>query len=54
MTLIYSLIEQKTAAQKVLLSPDVLFCISNYIDRQDDVFNCLFVNTVWTMVRIKR
>ncbi|RGB25432.1 hypothetical protein C1646_771726 [Rhizophagus diaphanus] len=54
MTLIYSLIEQNTAAQKVLLSPDVLFCISNYIDRQDDTFNCLFVNTVWTMVLVRQ
>ncbi|CAI2174826.1 16539_t:CDS:2 [Funneliformis geosporum] len=46
--------ERKTAAQKVLLSPDVLFCISNYIDRQDDIFNCLFVNTIWTLVMVRQ
>ncbi|RIA90523.1 hypothetical protein C1645_805699 [Glomus cerebriforme] len=54
MSLIYSLMDRKSAAQKVLLSPDVLFCISNYIDRQDDIFNCLFVNTIWTMVLVRQ
>ncbi|CAG8520876.1 7412_t:CDS:2 [Funneliformis mosseae] len=46
--------ERKTAAQKGLLSPDVLFCISNYIDRQDDTFNYLFVNTTWTLVMVRQ
>lgn len=46
--------ERLTAAQKVLLTPDVLYGISSYFDRQDDLLKCVFVHPIWAIVFIKQ
>ncbi|CAG8727042.1 3235_t:CDS:2, partial [Gigaspora rosea] len=46
--------ERLTAAQKVLLTPDVLYGISSYFDRQDDLLKCVFVHPIWAIVFIRQ
>ncbi|CAG8575461.1 9045_t:CDS:2 [Acaulospora morrowiae] len=41
--------ERRTPAQKALLTADILFSISSFFERQDDVLKCLFVHPTWTM-----
>ncbi|RHZ50131.1 hypothetical protein Glove_505g23 [Diversispora epigaea] len=46
--------ERSTPAQNALLTADILFNISSFFERQDDVFRCLFVHPTWTMVFVRK